>query len=281
MTEVHVVRTISELREHVRDWHKAGETVALVPTMGALHRGHLALVEEGLRQADRVMASIFVNPKQFAANEDFGAYPRQEADDIEKLRQAGADLAFVPGPQEMYRPGFATGVTVAGPAVQGLEDRFRPHFFGGVATVVAKLLIQSQCDVALFGEKDYQQLLVVKQMARDLDIPCRIIGCETVREADGLAMSSRNAYLSADERRTASLIPAQLQAVADAVRAGEDVAQAIAKASAMLGEAGFVVDYFELRDGKTLAPNADPANPRRLLVAARLGRTRLIDNIAI
>ncbi|WP_137388920.1 pantoate--beta-alanine ligase [Rhodoligotrophos defluvii] len=281
MSEIPVARTIAELRAHVRAWHQAGQTVALVPTMGALHRGHLALVEEGLRRADQVAASIFVNPKQFAPTEDFDAYPRREADDLAKLKSAGAALAFVPGGGEMYAAGFATAIAVGGPATQGLEDRFRPHFFGGVATVVAKLLIQSQCDIALFGEKDYQQLLVVKQMVRDLDLPCRIIGCPTVREADGLALSSRNAYLTAEERRIAPMLHQQLQAVAGALRAGKAPGEAIEAAISVLITAGFSVDYLELRDAETLAPEPDPGRGSRLLVAARLGKTRLIDNIAV
>lgn len=278
---IHVVRTVTALREHVEFWRSAGKKIALVPTMGALHRGHIALVKEGLDRADHVMASIFVNPAQFAANEDFGAYPRSEDEDIAKLEAAGGTLAFVPAAPEMYPEGFSTALTVGGPAAQGLEDRFRPHFFSGVATVVAKLFLQSRCDIALFGEKDYQQLLVVRQMARDLDIGCEVVGCATVREEDGLALSSRNAYLSPEERQLAPTLYRSLQKTAAALRAGEDHRQAVVKAHTDLHEAGFEVDYLELRHAETLAPDPLPDQPRRLLVAAKLGRTRLIDNIAV
>jgi len=278
---IKVVRTVKALREAVAEWHRDGQSVALVPTMGALHEGHLALVREGRKRADQVMASIFVNPTQFAANEDFGSYPRQEQEDIAKLEQAGAALAFVPDVKEMYGENFSTTVTVAGPATAGLEDRFRPHFFNGVATVVAKLFNQSRCDMALFGEKDYQQLLVVRQMARDLDIGCEVIGCETIRESDGLAMSSRNAYLSAEERQTAPLMHQVLQAIASRVRRGDSRSAALAEGVQRLTDAGFVVDYVELRDAETLAPEPEAGRPLRLLAAAKLGRTRLIDNIAV
>lgn len=276
-----IARTVTDLRRLVGVWRRAGETVALVPTMGALHAGHLALVEEARRRAGRVVVSIFVNPAQFAPTEDFAAYPRDEAADLAKLAAPGVDAVFAPSTAEMYPSGFATAVEVKGPA-EGLETEFRPHFFRGVATVVAKLLIACLPDVALFGEKDYQQLLVVRRMTADLGLPVEIAGLPTVREPDGLALSSRNAYLSAEERQTAPLLHRALQAAAAAIRAGTAPEAALDRAWVELGAAGFVVDYVALRNATTLAPVVDPAaEPLRLLAAARLGRTRLIDNIPV
>ena len=274
-----IARTVVDLRRHVGAWRKAGERIALVPTMGALHSGHLALVEDAHRRAGRVVVSIFVNPTQFAPTEDFGAYPRNEESDLAKLEGPGVDAVFAPTTPEMYPAGFATAVEVKGPS-EGLETDFRPHFFRGVATVVSKLLIACAPDVAIFGEKDYQQLLVIRRMAADLGLPVEIAGFPTIREPDGLALSSRNAYLSPEERRTAPLLHRVLQAAASAIRAGTVPETALARATSELTAAGFAVDYVALRNAETLAPVADvSAEPLRLLAAAKLGRTRLIDNI--
>ena len=275
---VPVFSTVAALREQVRHWRKAGETVALVPTMGALHRGHLALVEEGRRRATRTIASIFVNPTQFAPTEDFSAYPRTFDSDLQKLADAGSDGCFAPTVAEMYPPGFSATVTLAGPARADLEDRFRPTHFAGVATVVAKLLNQAQPDFAIFGEKDFQQLLVIRTMARDLDLPVEIVGAPTVREPDGLALSSRNVYLSLTERATAPVLQKALQQCAQDIAGGQTLAEAGATAAATVSTAGFALDYLEARDARDLAP-AKAGAPLRILVAAKLGRTRLIDNI--
>lgn len=276
---VPVFRTVADLRAQVRAWKRAGDTLALVPTMGALHRGHIALVREGQRSATRTIASVFVNPTQFAPTEDFSAYPRTLEADLEKLAEVGADGCFAPTVDGMYAEGFATTVTVEGPAKAGLEDRFRPTHFAGVATVVAKLLNQAGCDIAVFGEKDFQQLLVVRRMVRDLDIPAEIVGLPTVREDDGLALSSRNVFLSPAERAGAPALHRALRDCAAAIRGGEPIVQAVEAAVSKIAAAGFAVDYVEARDARTLAPVADPAGPVRLLAAAKLGRTRLIDNI--
>jgi pantoate--beta-alanine ligase len=278
---VGIVRTVEELRAVVARWRTEGHRVAVVPTMGALHEGHLALVRHGLRHASRVVVTIFVNPKQFSATEDLSRYPRDEAGDVTKLEAAGAHLVFAPAPDEVYPEGFATEVVVRGPAAAGLEDRFRPHFFNGVATVVAKLFIAAGADYAMFGDKDYQQLLVVTQMARDLGLPIQVIGVETTREADGLAMSSRNAYLSAAERAQAVAIIEALTAARDAIRAGTPPAEAAAAAKRSLEAAGFRVDYVAARNARTLAEPSAATEPIRLLAAAWLGKTRLIDNIAV
>jgi pantoate--beta-alanine ligase len=276
-----IVRTISDLRATVAGWRRAGERVALVPTMGALHAGHLALVEEGRRRADRVVATIFVNPKQFGANEDLDRYPRQEAADAAALERIGCDLLFAPSVAEMYPAGFATNISVTG-VTADLDGAARPGHFDGVATVVAKLLNQAQAHVAIFGEKDYQQLLTIKRLARDLDIPTEIVGHPTQREADGLALSSRNAYLSADERARAVELPRTLDATRESILAGGEVADALAAAVNRLKAAGFgPVDYVELRDAATLDPMQVLDRPARLLAAARLGGTRLIDNVAV
>ena len=284
MTRPTIVRTVAEMREHVRAWKAAGQRVALVPTMGALHEGHLSLVRIAQSHADRVIASVFVNPKQFAPHEDFDAYPRGEAADAEKLASVDCDLLFAPGPAEMYAPGFSTLVTVSGVS-EPLEGAARPQFFGGVATVVAKLFIQSQADVAVFGEKDYQQLQVVRRMARDLDIPIEIVGAPTARAEDGLALSSRNAYLSAAERAAAAALPAAMKAAAAAVAAGGRIDEAEQTATAALKAAGFgQVDYVEVREAgdlSRLGPGPKGAAQGRILVAAWLGKTRLIDNMAV
>ncbi|WP_127477961.1 pantoate--beta-alanine ligase [Sulfurivermis fontis] len=275
--------TIAEVRAVVAAWHAAGARVAFVPTMGNLHAGHIHLVDEAHRHADKVVASIFVNPLQFGPNEDFAAYPRTLAADQAKLAAAGCDLLFAPGEQEMYPLG-REGLTFV--EVPGLSDilcgAFRPGHFRGVATVVSKLFHIVQPAVALFGEKDYQQLLVIRRMVRDLDMPVEIIGVPTVREADGLAMSSRNGYLAAAERRLASEVYATLQALAAEVRAGaRDYATLEAMAVARLERAGFRPDYVSVRRAEDLG--LPQAGERRLvaLVAARLGKTRLIDNLLI
>ena len=278
---VPVLRSVSTLRAQVKSWRARAETVALVPTMGALHSGHLELVRLAKARCSRAVVSIFVNPAQFAPHEDFDRYPRDEAGDLAKLAGAGCDLVWSPGRAEMYPEGFATRITPAG-AAEGLESDFRPHFFGGVATVCCKLFTQMAPDIAVFGEKDYQQLAVVRQMVRDLDLPLEIVGLPTVREADGLAMSSRNAYLSPDQRRTAPTIYAVITAVAEAARQGAAIDKAVAEGKKALESAGFKVDYLEVRDAETLkAAEPGARGPLRVLAAAWLGKTRLIDNIAI
>ena len=279
--QVPVFHTVAALRAQVATWKKAGEKVALVPTMGALHAGHVSLVEAARARASRVVVSIFVNPTQFAPTEDFSAYPRTLEADLARLAVVQADGAFAPSVAEMYHKHAATTVTLQGPAAAGLEDRFRPTHFAGVATVVAKLLNQAQADVALFGEKDYQQLKVIARMAEDLDIPTRILGCPTVREADGLALSSRNVYLSKEERARAPALHRAMCGAAEAISQGAPVAGPIAHAVAEVTRAGFVVDYIEARHAVTLAPIVSAAEgPVRILAAARLGKTRLIDNIS-
>ncbi len=275
-------RGIAGMQHQSAVWRAAGLKSALVPTMGALHEGHLDLVRTASAAADRVVVSIFVNPTQFAPTEDFAAYPREEAADLAKLAALGVDAVFAPTIAEMYPDGYATRIVVDGPA-RGLESDSRPHFFGGVATVVAKLFISCAPDIAIFGEKDYQQLLVVRRMGADLGLPVDVVGFPTVRAADGLALSSRNAYLSPEERSVAPRLHAALQAAAAAIRAGKPpVPDALAAAERDLDDAGFAVDYVALRNADTLAEVSDPrAGPLRLLAAARLGRTRLIDNIAV
>jgi pantoate--beta-alanine ligase len=273
-----VVRTIAELRQITGAWRKAGEAIALIPTMGALHEGHLALVREGQRLARRTVVSIFVNPTQFAPHEDFSRYPRDEAGDVAKLATVACDLVWAPDASTMYPPGSATRVHPKGAAI-GLETDFRPHFFEGVATVCCKLFTQVGPDFAIFGEKDYQQLQVVTQMARDLDLPLTVIGLPTIREPDGLAMSSRNRYLSAEDRATAVTIPRVIADVKAAIAARADLTAAVAKAKQTLSTAGFRVDYVEVRDATTLLPyEGATTQVPRVLVAAWLGKTRLIDN---
>jgi pantoate--beta-alanine ligase len=276
-----VVRTIADLRNQVAMWHMRGEKVAVVPTMGALHDGHLTLVREGFKHADRVVVTIFVNPKQFAAHEDLGKYPRTEKADVEMLAGVNADLVYAPSPDAMYAQNFATTVHMAGPALAGLEDKFRPHFFDGVATVVSKLFIQSQADFAMFGEKDYQQLMVVTQMASDLDIPIEVIGVPTVRDADGMAKSSRNRYLSVHERHQATAIILSLQQAAEKIRNGVDPQTATKAAMRSLTTLGFKVDYVAARNAMTLAIPTSREEPIRILAAAWMGTTRLIDNIGV
>ncbi|QFR32171.1 pantoate--beta-alanine ligase [Ancylobacter sp. TS-1] len=278
---IRTVHTVAELREQVARWRAAGETVALVPTMGALHAGHVALMEAAKAHATRAIVSIFVNPTQFAPTEDLGRYPRTLEADLDKAEGAGVALAFVPDVAEMYPEGFATTVSLSGPAL-GLETDFRPTHFAGVATVVAKLLGQAAPDVALFGQKDYQQLQVVTRMARDLDLPVRILGVPTVREADGLALSSRNVYLSPEDRAGAPALHRALSAAAADIAGGADIAASVETARHAVIAAGFALDYLEARHAATLAPVAARSDgPIRLLVAARIGATRLIDNLAV
>jgi pantoate--beta-alanine ligase len=275
------VRDVPSLRAAVKAWRAQGLSVGLVPTMGALHEGHLSLVRAAKARCDRVVASLFVNPRQFAPHEDFERYPRDEASDAAMLAAAGCDLLFAPERAAMYPEGFSTNVIVTSVATM-LEGQFRPHFFGGVATVVTKLLLQCLPDHAFFGEKDYQQLQVIKRLTLDLDIPVAIHGCHTVREQDGLAMSSRNAYLSADERRIAARLNHILHDAIKFVRAGEPIAEAEAEASRHLIAAGFSsVDYVAIRDAATLAEIGDLSAPARILAAVWLGKTRLIDNLAV
>jgi pantoate--beta-alanine ligase len=277
-----VVRTVPPLRRALELYRKAGERIALVPTMGALHRGHMTLVREAGRRAKRVVVSVFVNPTQFAPHEDFASYPRSFATDIKVLRAAKVDLVWAPSVEAMYPDGFATRLAPEGAAKAGLEDQFRPHFFGGVATVVAKLFTQVSPDFALFGQKDYQQLRVVTQMAKDLDLQVKVIGVPTVREPDGLALSSRNVYLSAAERAVAPMLHRVLKQCATRIRSGEKVDRVLNVGRIEIDLAGFALDYLEARHALNLAPVASPKDgPIRLLVAARLGKTRLIDNVAV
>ncbi len=276
-----VIRSVAELRAQVAAWRGEGLSIALVPTMGALHAGHLSLVRRGLDLVDRVVASVFVNPTQFGPNEDFARYPRQEEKDAAALAGAGCHLLFAPDVDEMYPEGFATAVSVGGVA-EGLCGAVRPGHFAGVATVVTKLLLQCLPDVALFGEKDYQQLAVIRRFARDLDIPVRIEGVPTLREDDGLAMSSRNAYMTPEQRAVAPWLIRALTGVADGLRAGAKAADLCPMAASGLLKAGFdSVDYIEVRDAASLAPAETLDRPLRILVAARLGKTRLIDNIGV
>jgi len=281
-----IVRNVPALRRALDGLRAKKAGIALVPTMGALHDGHMSLVRQAKRRADKVVVSIFVNPTQFAPTEDFGAYPRTWKEDVAKLAAENVDLVWHPDTKAMYPDGFATRIVPEGAAVAGLEDRFRPHFFAGVATVVAKLFTQCRPDIAIFGEKDFQQLRVVAQMARDLDLGVRVIGARTVRERDGLALSSRNVYLSKEERRVAPELYRALKEVAARLRAGGKSEAAIAGGAKIITTAGFELDYLELRHAETLAPVTSAKGsgkdaPKRILVAARLGKTRLIDNIAV
>jgi len=277
-----VVRTVPALRRAIEGLRARKASVALVPTMGALHDGHVSLVRLAKKRAGKVVVSIFVNPTQFAPTEDFGSYPRTWKADVAKLADERVELIWHPDVKTMYPEEFSTRIAPEGPATVGLEDRFRPHFFGGVATVVGKLFTQVRPDVAIFGEKDFQQLRVVTQMARDLDLGVKVIGSKTVRERDGLALSSRNVYLSAEERRIAPTLHRAMKESAARIRAGEDVAAAVAAGAETIRNAGFALDYLEARHAETLAPIASlREGPIRMLVAARLGTTRLIDNIAV
>jgi pantoate--beta-alanine ligase len=277
-----VIRNMARLRRAVTNFQARRETIALVPTMGALHAGHLSLVRIARRQADRVFVSIFVNPTQFAPHEDLKTYPRTFAADFAALTSLKTDIVWAPDVRTMYPQGFATRIVPQGPAMAGLEDAFRPHFFAGVATVVAKLLIQCEPDIAIFGQKDYQQLKVVTQLACDLGLKTRIVGAPIVREADGLALSSRNRYLSPSERKVAPTLHRVLRQCAAEIAAGRRIADVLRWGRRTIERAGFALDYLEARDGDTLAPlGARKAGPIRLLVAARIGKTRLIDNLAV
>ena len=278
-----VAKTVTALRRQVARWREAGETVALVPTMGALHEGHLSLVRLARRRADRVVVSIFVNPAQFAPSEDFSTYPRTFAADVAILAEEKADLVWAPANVAvMYPEGFATRIVPEGPALAGLEDAFRPNFFRGVATVVAKLFIQVAPDMAVFGEKDYQQLRVVTRMVRDLDLPLKVIGAPTVREPDGLAMSSRNVYLAADERAVAPTLYRVLRLCAKKIAQGRPVKTILAEGREAIERAGFALDYLEARHAETLlSVKSIKDGPLRLLMAAKLGKTRLIDNVRV
>ncbi len=272
--------TVRDIRSLVAPWRQAGGRIALVPTMGALHEGHLSLVRQARQQAERVVVSIFVNPAQFAPHEDFSSYPRQLQRDLDLLQTVGIDAVFTPDAAVMYPAGFATTISMVGPAAAGLEDASRPVFFNGVATVVAKLLVQVAPDLAIFGEKDFQQLAVLKQLVLDLDLPIAVQGGPTMREADGLAMSSRNVYLSEPERAIAPALHHVLQNIKAGVAARQAVSPLIATAKTELEQAGFKMDYLVLRDAVTLG-EWHGQSQGRLLVAAWLGKTRLIDNIAV
>lgn len=277
-----VARNLPALNEALNVFRAAGETVALVPTMGALHEGHLGLVREARRRCKRVAVSVFVNPTQFAPHEDFESYPRTWDTDLAKLAAENTDLIWNPDVKTMYPSGFASRIVTDGPAIVDLEDRFRPHFFGGVTTVVGKLFIQCRPNVAVFGEKDYQQLRVVTQMARDLDLGVDVVGLGTVRESDGLAMSSRNVYLSAEERAIAPVLHRTMQDTAAQLRAGVALSATLTAGATRITEAGFALDYFEARHAETLQPiESLKDGPVRLLVAAKIGTTRLIDNIGV
>ncbi|QAY77146.1 pantoate--beta-alanine ligase [Sphingosinicella sp. BN140058] len=276
------VRDIDSLRQAIAELRAEGGTIAFVPTMGALHAGHMALVAEGRRRARHVVASIFVNPTQFGPNEDLATYPRREASDARMLEEEGCEILWAPDVATMYPEGHATTISVGGGIADTLDGEARPGHFAGVATVVAKLFNQVRPDIALFGEKDYQQLAIIRQMVRDLDLPVEIVGVPTQRDADGLALSSRNAYLTEEERRAARALPRALGEAAGAIQAGGDVAAALAGAREKLAKAGFdPIDYVELRDAVSLQPVMNVDRPARLLAAARLGRTRLIDNLPV
>lgn len=278
-----VARTVSALRARVGEWRRDGLTIAFAPTMGALHEGHLSLITKGRAIADRTVASIFVNPAQFAAHEDLSTYPRDEAADCDLLHEAGCDLAYIPDATEVYPPGYQTAISVADLS-QGLCGASRPHFFGGVATVVCKLLNQCRPDYAIFGEKDYQQLLIIQRMVRDLDMDVKIVGAPIVREKDGLAMSSRNKYLTDEERSVAGRLNRILAKMTAALEQGDEVSRVLANGRADLTAQGFnAIDYLEVRDATDLSAQSEGpvTSPSRLFAAAMLGKTRLIDNMAI
>jgi pantoate--beta-alanine ligase len=276
-----IVRDVPALRAAIARRVQAGKSVALVPTMGALHEGHLSLVRAAKQRCGHVVATLFVNPRQFAPHEDFEKYPRDEAGDAAMLQGAGCDLLYAPERSVMYPPGFSTNVIVSNVSTM-LEGEFRPHFFGGVATVVTKLLLQAMPNVAVFGEKDYQQLLVIRRLARDLDLPIEIAGAPTVREPDGLAMSSRNAYLTPAERRIAARLNVVLHDAIKALHRGDAIAEVEAEAARHVHAAGFSgVDYVAVRDAETLEPIVALKKPARILAAAWLGKTRLIDNMPV
>jgi len=277
-----IARTVPALRRALDQLRSRKATIALVPTMGALHDGHVSLVRLAKRRAKKVVVSIFVNPTQFAPTEDFGSYPRTWKADVTRLAAEGVDLIWSPDAKAMYPEGFATRILTEGPATAGLEDRFRPHFFGGVTTVVGKLFAQCRPDYAMFGEKDFQQLRVVARMAADLDLGVRVVGAATIRERDGLAMSSRNVYLSPEERQKASTLFRAMKQSAQMLREGSGVETAASVGRRLITDAGFSLDYLEIRNAESLAPvSSIKQGPLRILVAARLGKTRLIDNIAV
>jgi pantoate--beta-alanine ligase len=277
-----IARTLPALRRALDGFHASNATTALVPTMGALHDGHLSLVRRAKERSDKVIVSIFVNPTQFAPHEDFGSYPRTWKSDVAKLAAEKVDLIWNPDVKTMYPNGFASKIITEGPATVGLEDRFRPHFFAGVATVVGKLFIQCRPDIAVFGQKDFQQLRVVTRMARDLDLGVTVIGVQTRRERDGLAMSSRNVYLSPEERLAAPVLFRAMKESARQLRAGGRPKAVMADGAALITKAGFTIDYFEARHAETLLPIASAKDgPIRILVAAKIGNTRLIDNISV
>ncbi len=273
-----VVNTVKDLRAQVDAFRATGERVALVPTMGALHEGHEALVLKAREVADRIVVSIFVNPTQFGPNEDFDRYPRTLDADVARLTALGVDVVYAPKASEMYAQGHGTRISVDGPSA-GLETDFRPHFFTGVATVVGKLFIQCRPDYAVFGEKDYQQLKVVTMLARDLNLDIEIIATPTLRETDGLARSSRNAYLTEQERAVAPVIHEALSRAAEAIHTGTNPEEAVVRARQTIATRGLRVDYVVARNAETLAPLKEPGEPVRLLAAAWLGDTRLIDNL--
>lgn len=281
-----IIRTVNDLRKQTAKWREAGKSIALVPTMGALHEGHLSLVKLAAKKADKVVVSIFVNPAQFGPNEDLARYPRDEAGDLKKLSTSGCDLVWAPSVAEMYPDGFSTRIQ-PGTAAEGLEGAYRPHHFGGVATVCCKLFSQVTPDVAIFGQKDYQQLCVLLQMVRDLNLPLKITGAPTRREKDGLAMSSRNAYLTPEEREIAPQLYAALSELAERIGSGADIVSSVANAKLKIKAAGFQkIDYVEVRDAESLQTVDDmsdtmPKSPLRILAAVWLGKTRLIDNIGV
>ena len=278
---IDTIRKVRTLRRRIATWRGDGQSVALVPTMGALHEGHLSLVRLAKQKADRTVVSIFVNPTQFAPSEDLDTYPREEAKDRAKLVELGVDLIYAPVLEEMYPDDFSTTVHVAGIS-EGLCGISRPHFFGGVATVVCKLLLQCLPDIAVFGQKDYQQLLVIKRLVRDLDIPVSIVGGPLIREPDGLALSSRNQYLSDKERRDAPLLYRTMSDMASDLADGRPLDDAMEVARNRLESAGFEIDYLEVRDGRDLTLlSGEIAPPARVFAAAMLGKTRLIDNVAV
>ena len=276
-----IIRTVAELRKLVRAWKAAGEMVGVVPTMGALHDGHLSLARAARAECDRVITTIFVNPKQFNNPDDLKKYPRTEEADAALLATVPVDVIFAPSPEEVYPDGYATTVTVAGVS-EPLEGRMRPGHFDGVATVVTKLFGMTMADRGYFGQKDWQQLQVVQKLVADLNLPVHVVGCETIRDPDGLAMSSRNVRLTAEGRAKAPILYAAITAAADDIRAGQSDRMAIREAAEAIRAAGFDrVEYIELRDAGTLMPSDDPARPRRMLAAAWLDGVRLIDNIPV
>ncbi len=275
------VRDAESLRRRVQGWRREGLSIALVPTMGALHQGHMKLMDHAKKLADRVVASIFINPKQFGPSEDYESYPRREADDFDMLDIAGVHLLYAPDVSAMYPPAYATTVSVSGIADE-LDGQHREGHFNGVATVVSKLLLQTLPDIALFGEKDYQQLVLIRRVVEDLNIPVDILGVPTVREPDGLAMSSRNAYLSSEERTKAPLLFAALDEAAKKISAGDDIQQVLQRAREKISSAGFdAIDYVDARHAETLAPLTERADPGRILAAVHMGKARLIDNVPI